>query len=128
MSKMKSGIIWLTLCLPLVPIIAESQKPPPPPPPPPAPAGSVKINKADSLFQAGKVRASVEEFRILYALNKNDREIIYNYACALSRSGQADSSLRYLYKAVKIEPSFSVLTDPDLLAVRDPGLEEFENE
>lgn len=126
---MKSGIIWLTLCFSLVPIIAESQIPPPPPPPPPAPAGSVKINKADSLFQAGKVRASVEEFRILYALNKNDREIIYNYACALSRSGQADSSLRYLYKAVKIEPSFSVLTDPDLLAVRESGgWEEFENE
>jgi len=111
-------------------LISESQVPlPPPPPPPPAPSGSGTVNKADSLLQAGRINAAVAEYRRLLSQNKNSREIIYNYACALSRSGQTDSSLRYLYKAIKIDPSLSVLTDPDLLASRESnGWEEFENE
>jgi tetratricopeptide (TPR) repeat protein len=101
----------------------------PPPPPPPAPSGSGILNKADSLLQAGRINAAVEEYRKLYPQNNNSRQIIYNYACALSRSGQTDSSLRYLYKAIKIEPSLSALTDPDLLAVRESGgWEDFEDE
>lgn len=101
----------------------------PPPPPPTAPAGTGASSKADSLLQAGKIKSAIAEYRKLYSQNKNNRDIIYNYACALSRSGQTDSSLWYLYKAVKIEPSVSILTDPDLLAVRESnGWEEFENE
>lgn len=124
---MKSVKVLITLCLSLASLISEAQIPPPPPPPPPASAGIV--SKADSLFLAGNIKSAVAEYRNLYSRNKSNREIIYNYACALSRSGQTDSSLRYLYKAVKIEPSFSVLTDPDLLAVRESGgWEDFENE
>ena len=124
---MKSVKVLITLCLSLASLISEAQIPPPPPPPPPASAGIV--SKADSLFLAGNIKSAVAEYRNLYSRNKSNREIIYNYACALSRSGQTDSSLRYLYKAVKIEPSFSVLTDPDLLAVREfGGWEDFENE
>lgn len=112
-----------------MPLLSESQIPPPPPPPPPASSGTGTMSKADSLFQAGNIKSAVAEYRKLYTQNRNNREIIYNYACALSRSGQTDSSLWYLYKAEKIEPSLSVLTDPDLLAVRESvGWEDFEDE
>jgi len=125
---MKTGTVFLTLCLSMIELISESQITPPPPAPPP-PAGQGIMTKADSLFLAGSIKSALAEYRKLYSLNKNSREIIYNYACALSRSGQPDSSLFYLFKAVKIEASLSVLTDPDLLAVRESGgWEEFENE
>ena len=111
--------------------VLEAQPPaslPPPPPPMPG-AASGRVSKADSLFQAGKINAALSEYRKMYAVNKNSRIVIYNYACALSRAGQADSSLKYLYKAVRIEPSVSVLTNPDLLAVRESkGWDAFENE
>jgi hypothetical protein len=120
--------VIFTLCVFSLSSIAESQIPPPPPPPP-SPSGAVTISKADSLLRAGSIKSAIAEYRKLYSLNKNNRDIIYNYACALSRSGQTDSSLWYLYKAMKIEPSVSILTDPDLLAVRESiGWEEFENE
>lgn len=126
---MKTGKVFLTLCFSLITFISESQIPSPPPPPPPPAAGVGPMSKADSLLQSGSIKAAISEYMKLYSQNKNSREIIYNYACALSRSGQTDSSLLYLYKAVKIEPSLSVLTDPDLLAVRESrGWEDFENE
>ncbi|HBE40395.1 MAG TPA: hypothetical protein DDW27_04190 [Bacteroidales bacterium] len=78
---------------------------------------------------AGNIKPAITEYRKMYAQNRTDRNIIYNYACALSLAGQADSALVYLYKAMKIDPSISILTDPDLLAVRESGgWEEFENE
>jgi len=124
---MKSGKVLLTLCLSLVSIVSESQIPPPPPPPPPAGTGT--ISKADSLLMAGNTKSAVAEYEKLYSENKNSREIIYNYACALSRCGLTDSALKYLYKAEKIDPAFSALTDPDLLAAREnPGWDEFEND
>ncbi|HBE42774.1 MAG TPA: hypothetical protein DDW27_16540 [Bacteroidales bacterium] len=115
----------------LIPAIAESQNqvPPPPPPPPPPSAASGQVSKADSLFLAGSIKAAVAEYRKMYAHNKNNREIIYNYACALSRAGETDSSLVYLKKAMIIDPAITALTDPDLLAVRESeGWEVFENE
>ena len=115
----------------LIPAIAGSQNqvPPPPPPPPPPSAASGQVNKADSLFLAGSIKAAVSEYRIIYAHNKNNRDIIYNYACALSRAGETDSSLVYLKKAMIIDPAITALTDPDLLAVRESeGWEVFENE
>ncbi|MFO7620592.1 MAG: DUF6624 domain-containing protein [Bacteroidales bacterium] len=114
-----------------IPAIAGSQNqvPPPPPPPPPPSAASGQVNKADSLFLAGSIKAAVTEYRKMYAHNKNNRDIIYNYACALSRAGETDSSLMYLKIAAKIDPAISTLTDPDLLAVRESeGWEDFENE
>ncbi|HPF02845.1 MAG TPA: hypothetical protein PLE95_06550, partial [Bacteroidales bacterium] len=102
---------------------------PPPPPPPPPPPVSGQVNKADSLLMAGRITLAVEEYRKMYNNCKNNREFVYNYACALSRSGKKDSSLWYLYEAVKNEPSVSVLTDPDLLTVRESkGWEKFEND
>ena len=44
-------------------------------------------------------------------------------------SRNTDSALVYLFEAMKIDPSISILTVPDLLAVRKSGgWEEFESE
>jgi len=79
-------------------------------------------------LRAGDVGPAVEEYRNMYPQNRNDRLVIYNYACALSLAGQPDSAISYLEKVVEISPSVSILTDPDLLAARESaGWEEFEN-
>jgi hypothetical protein len=84
---------------------------------------------ADSLLLSGNLLAALAEYEKLLPRYRNDRAVVYNYACALSRAGRRDSSLRYLYKAVKAEPSLSVLADPHLLALRDlEGWELFEDE
>lgn len=110
-------------------ILKAQELPPPPPPPPPPVTASDQVSKADSLLLAGNIKFAIAEYRKLYNQNRNDRRIIYNYACALSLAGQADSALVYLYKTMNIEPSVSILTDPDLLAVRESkSWEGFENE
>jgi len=117
----------LIICLFTISLCAESQVPPPPPPPPPA-AASGHVSRAYSLLRAGDVGTAAEEYRNMYLQNRNDRLVIYNYACALSLAGQPDSAISYLEKVVEIEPSVSILTDPDLLAARESqGWEEFEN-
>jgi len=117
----------LIICLFTIPLCAESQAPPPPPPPAPVGA-SGHVSRADSLLRAGDIGPAVEEYRNMYLRNRNDRLVIYNYACALSLAGHPDSAISYLEKVVEINPSVSILTDPDLLAVREsPGWEEFEN-
>ena len=110
-------------------VILKAQELPPPPPPPPASA-SDQVSKADSLLRAGSIKSAIAEYNKMYIQNRNDRKIVYNYACALSLAGQADSALVYLYKAMNIDPSVSFLTDPDLLSVREEsrGWKEFENE
>ncbi len=109
-----------------VPLYAASQVPPPPPPPPPAP-GQGHVTRADSLLSAGSVALAAEEYRTMYNQNKNDNRTIYNYACALSLAGQTDSSLYYLNKLIVLEPSVSILTDPDFLNARESeGWKDFE--
>lgn len=116
----------LITCLLAIPLYAASQVPPPPPPPPPA-SGQGHAGRADSLLTAGSVALAIEEYRAMYNQNKNDSHIIYNYACALSLAGQADSSLCYLNRLIVLEPSVSILTDPDLVAVRESkGWKDFE--
>lgn len=118
----------LIACLLAVPMYAASQVPPPPPPPPPAPEQG-HVTRADSLLSAGSVAPAIEEYRAMYNQNKNDNRIIYNYACALSLAGQTDSSLYYLNRLIVLEPSVSILTDPDFLAVRDSkGWQDFETD
>jgi tetratricopeptide (TPR) repeat protein len=129
-NKKKTGVIMISAILWASSVILLSQSAnPAPPPPPPAPAVVAHASKADSLLMAGRIQSALTEYRKMYSQNRTNRNIIYNYACALSLAGQADSSLVYLYKAMKIDPSISILTDPDLLAVRESkGWEEFENE
>lgn len=116
----------LITCLLAVPLYAASQVPPPPPPPPPA-SGQGHAGRADSLLTAGSVALAIEEYRAMYNQNKNDSHIIYYYACALSLAGQADSSLCYLNRLIALKPSVSILTDPDLVAVRESkGWKDFE--
>lgn len=116
----------LIVCLLAVPMYAASQVSPPPPPPPPAP-GPGHVSRADSLLSAGSVAPAIEEYRAMYNQNRNDNRTIYNYACALSLAGQTDSSLFYLKRLIVLEPSVSILTDPDFLAVRESkGWQDFE--
>ena len=123
---MKTVQETLIVCLFTISLCAESQVPPPPPPPPP-PAASGHVSIADSLLRAGDLGPAAEEYRHMYLQNGNDRMVIYNYACALSLAGQPDSAISYLEILVEINPSVSILTDPDLLAAREsPGWEEFE--
>lgn len=96
-----------------------SVPPPPPPPPPPAASAGGPSAKADSLLLSGNLIQAINEYEKLLPGNRNNRTVVYNYACALSRAGRRDSSLRYLRLAVKAEPSLSVLADPHLLALRD---------
>jgi hypothetical protein len=124
---MKNVQETLIICLLTISMCAESQVPPPPPPPPPSVA-SGHVSLADSLLREGDIGPALDEYRKMYSRNKKDRSVIYNYACALSLAGQPDSAIGYLEKVVEINPSVSILTDPDLLAAREsPGWEEFEN-
>jgi len=107
--------------------LAESQLPLPPPPPPPPP-GSGEINKADSLVNEGDIQGAIAEYKKMYRLNPGDPGTTYNYACVLSRGNQVDSAFRYLSLAVKLNPSTTPLTDPDLLNLReDKRWADFEN-
>lgn len=107
---------------------AISQTLPPPPPPPPPPPSSGQVSKADSLFNEGDIKGAVTEYNKMYMLKPGDSRIVYNYACALSRDGQIDSAFRYLNIAVNIEPEVRLLTDPDLLVLRESKKwDEFEN-
>ncbi|MHC1730677.1 MAG: DUF6624 domain-containing protein [Bacteroidales bacterium] len=123
---MRTAQKTLIVCLLAVPLYAASQVPPPPPPPPPA-SGQGHITRADSLLSAGSVALATEEYRTMYNQNKNDNRTVYNYACALSLAGQTDSALYYLNRLIVLEPSVSILTEPDFLAVRDSkGWQDFE--
>jgi len=107
--------------------LAESQLPLPPPPPPP-PSGSGEINKADSLVNEGDIQGAIAEYKKMYSLNPDDARTAYNYACVLSRGSQIDSAFRYLKLAVRLNPSATPLTDPDLLNLReDKRWADFEN-
>ena len=98
---------------------AFSQTVPPPPPPPPPPPASGFVTKADSLFNEGSIKEAVAEYKKMYRANPGDRNIVYNYACALSRDGQIDSAIKYLNIGVSKDPVARPLTDPDLLALRE---------
>jgi tetratricopeptide (TPR) repeat protein len=126
---MKTTRTLLFLCLLGISSLAESQLPPPPPPPPsPPPSGSAKISKADSLIYEGNIKEATAEYRKMLQANPGDSRIMYNYACALSRNNQVDSSLKYLNKIVLINPTTRPLTDPDLLTIRsDRRWNDFEN-
>lgn len=121
MNSLKSSFVLflMVLCT-----LAESQSLTLPPPPPP----SGKISTADSLKNAGDIKGAVEAYKKAYSLHRGDYNVAYDYACALSLDRQIDSSFKLLYIALSIEPSISVLTDPDLLPLHeDSRWKDFEN-
>jgi len=69
--------------------------------PPPAPGG-IKINVADSLRNEGDIAGAIAEYGKLKATNPKDKNMIYNYACALSINKQIDSCFKYLYLAIRM--------------------------
>jgi hypothetical protein len=122
---MKPSGTFLVICILTLAAIAESQVPPPPPP---IQSASGNLSKADSLRNEGNIRSAVIEYKIMYEKNPCDWRTVYNYACALSLSHQADSAFKYLYISVKTNPVSAPLTDPDLLMLHeDKRWPEFEN-
>jgi hypothetical protein len=119
-----AGILTVFLALLSATLPVESQ----PPPPPPVPSESSRISKADSLVNEGDIRGAMAEYRKMYRLSPGDYRTSYNYACILSRGNQADSAFRYLYIAVKANPSATPLIEPGLIPLReDKRWAEFEN-
>lgn len=127
---MKPKRIFLILTVSVVSATAGSQVPgtipPPPPPPPPVTSGISGI--ADSLVSEGNIRQAVTEYGRLLHLYPQNKEIAYQYACALSLGQQKDSAFKYLYISGKEEPQVSSLTDPYLIYLHDdPRWMDYEN-
>ena len=74
---------------------------------------------ADSLRHEGNISAAVEEFKKLYANDPKNQGNIYNYACALSVTGQKDSAFKYLYLATERDTTNMALTDPDFIPLKE---------
>ncbi len=118
---MKSSIYLVFVCLALLCKNATSQ--------PPAPD---HINKADSLMNEGNVPAAIAEYKRLYNLNPSDKQIVYNYACALSVDNSVirmfDSCFKYLNMAIELDTSVKALMEPKLIPAReDKDWDAFEN-
>jgi len=80
----------------------------------------------------GNIPEAIEQYKRLYNLNPKDKNIVYNYACALSIDNsvikQFDSCFKYLNIAIELDTSVVALTDPDLIPAReDKKWDIFEN-
>jgi hypothetical protein len=73
---------------------------------------------ADKLFRLGDVYGAIDSFRAMFTGGEVHPTEIYNYACALSVTGQLDSALKYLIIATANDKTTFALTDPDLLNLR----------
>ena len=126
---MKKAIAILIINYIMFSGVPETQILPPPPPPPPPVTGTGNISKGDSLLTAGNILEAVKELRKTYSQNRTEIKYLYNLASAFSYAGETDSSFRYLYLAMKIEPDLSPLTDPDFYQLRETEKwNEFEDE
>jgi len=80
----------------------------------------------------GNIPEAIVQYRRLYSLNPKDKNVVYNYACALSIDNsvikQFDSCFKYLNIAIELDTSVIALTDPDLIPAReDKKWDVFEN-
>ena len=96
------------------------------------PVASTQRNKADSLMNEGNIPEAIVQYKRLYSLNPKDKNIVYNYACALSIDNsvikQFDSCFKYLNIAIELDTSVIALTDPNLIPAReDKKWDVFEN-
>jgi hypothetical protein len=85
-------------------------------------------NKADSLRNEGNLKEAIQEYGRLYLQNPGNKNILYNYACALSLFGQNDSCIKYLNVYIGTDTTINILTDPDFCPLRrDQRWSEIEN-
>ncbi len=118
---MKSSIYFVIVCLAFLSKNAISQ-----------PVVSNQMNKADSLMNEGNVPLAIAEYKRLYNLNPGDKQIVYNYACALSVDNSVirmfDSCFKYLNIAIELDTSVKALLEPKLIPAReDKNWNVFEN-
>jgi tetratricopeptide (TPR) repeat protein len=80
------------------------------------------------LRNEGDIPGAIAEFEKAYFKNPTDPKTAYNLACVLSINRKLDDCFKYLAIAVKLNPSLTPLTDPDLLSAReDRRWREFED-
>ena len=75
-------------------------------------------------FATGEYDKAVEEFERIHREDPEDAGVLYNLACAESRSGKGDRAVEHLARAVELDASFGELAgkDSDFDAIRDePG-------
>jgi hypothetical protein len=100
--------------------MSQVPTPPPPPPPPPPPVNqSGQVSKADSLRNDGDLSGAIAEYRKMYLADRENKRIVYDYACALSLDQQTDSCLKYLNISIAMDTTIAALTDPDLRPARN---------
>ncbi|MHC1705540.1 MAG: DUF6624 domain-containing protein [Tenuifilaceae bacterium] len=88
-----------------------------------------KRSVADSLRDAGDLNGSIVEFTKALINDPKNKQIVYNYACALSLNKQIDSCFKYLNIAIKLDTTTAALVDPDFLNAReDKQWIDFENQ
>jgi len=80
---------------------------------------TIIMSTADSLRENGDLAGAIEEFKKIFAKEPNNQLNIYNYACALSVTRQADSAFKYLTIAIDMDTMIAPLTDPDFLYIRE---------
>lgn len=106
---MKTIKHFLTIYFLFLTLLAKSQ----------TPTFTIVMSPADSLREAGDLKGAIEEFRKIYISDPKNDNNIYNFACALAVTTQNDSCFKYLYKAIELDTSINVLTDPDFISVKD---------
>jgi len=83
------------------------------------PMMQLKRSVADSLNDEGNTVSASYEYKKMFLKNPNDKNLVYNLACALSASELTDSCFKYLNIYLKIDTSIMAFTDPDFINVRD---------
>ena len=73
---------------------------------------------ADSLYDAGELKAAIERYAADFARYPDSSYVGYNYACALALDGQIDTAFHFLRLATARDTSVRVLTDPDFYALQ----------
>lgn len=83
------------------------------------PMMQLKRSVADSLNDEGNSVSASYEYKKMFLKNPNDKNIVYNLACALAVSELIDSSFKYLNIYLRTDTSTMAFTDPDFINIRD---------
>lgn len=80
----------------------------------------VPPSAGDKLYDKGDIKGAIAEYK--KEIKKGPSKIgfiAHNLACAFTKNGQPDSAFKYLIIALRFDTSAFVLTDPDLLPLRN---------